>query len=45
MITTLEVEINKKSIICGGEDSYLNIWKVDDKNDVNFKASYRMADQ
>ena len=44
MITSLDVCDKKNEIISGSEDTYLNIWRIDNENEVHLKVSYRLAD-
>mmetsp|Transcript_18402 Transcript_18402/g.1621 ORF Transcript_18402/g.1621 Transcript_18402/m.1621 type:complete len:91 (+) Transcript_18402:492-764(+) len=45
MVTTLHCNSNRREIVTGSEDTYLNFWKISDKdNDINLQVSYRLAD-
>lgn len=44
MVNIIVSNRKKNEIISGGEDTYLNFWKIDDSGEISLKVSYRLAD-
>lgn len=44
MITCIDCNWKFNEIISGSEDTFLNFWKIDEKNEITLKVSYRLAD-